>query len=715
MKLKHIILSMIMFCMLMIVPMYANAEGTVDDSAASTVSGDCSATDGSSVKWNLTNGTLTISGKGRMYYDYNKASDVPWVDYKDEIQKIVVEEGVTFISSYAFYSHSNVTSIALPGTSLEMIGKSAFRGCTSLTSIVIPDSVTKLLQGALGGCTSLTDVTLGSSMEYIVEQAFVGCYSLTNIKIPSNVTYIGDRAFQSCSKLVSVDLSSASSLTLICENAFLSCSNLAEITIPETVIDIDDYAFRSCVGLKTIYFEGDVPTFGNNVFSNVTADAYYPADNETWTEDVLKDYGGTITWHARSGGDCSADGSNVTWNFNNGTLTISGSGAMYDYESLSDVPWGDLATRGEIESIVVEEGVTHIGNYAFQRSGNVTSVTLPDTLESIGERGFDSCLSLESITIPSNVTSIGFHAFYTCSDLKEIRFTGDAPAINSDVFYGVTADAYYPGGNTTWTSSKLQDYGGTLTWHGYGNIENMTVKLAYTTATYTGVSKRPAVTINGLKENTDFTVYYSNNLNAGKATVTVKGIGNYTGTVTKTFTIKKANTENVKVTLSATSFVYNGKYRKPTVTVKFKNGIAINSLDYALTYSGGRNVGKYSVKISFRNNISGTITKYYTVKPKGTSISSLTKASKAFTVKWKKQSTKMSATRITGYQIQYSTSKTFSSNVKSKLVSGYSNTSKKITGLSSKKTYYVRIRTYKTVSGTKYYSAWSAVKSVKTK
>ena len=193
----------------------------------------------------------------------------------------------------------------------------------------------------------------------------------------------------------------------------------------------------------------------------------------------------------------------------------------------------------------------------------------------------------------------------------------------------------------------------------------------------------------------------------GKITYTCSDCGEKTSTV-----ISYPKT----IKLSATSFVYNGSIRKPTVTVKNANGKVIGSSNYTVTYAAGRkNVGKYKVTIKFKGNYSGTVTRYFTIKPKGTSVSSLTKASKAFTVKWKKQSTKMAATRITGYQIQYSTSKTFGSNVKTKTVSGYSTTSKKITGLKAKTTYYVRVRTYKTINGTKYCSGWSTAKSVKTK
>ena len=164
------------------------------------------------------------------------------------------------------------------------------------------------------------------------------------------------------------------------------------------------------------------------------------------------------------------------------------------------------------------------------------------------------------------------------------------------------------------------------------------------------------------------------------------------------------------VTLSTTSYTYNGSAKKPSVTVKDSKGNKIASSNYTVTYASGRkNVGKYSVKITFKGNYSGTVTKYFTIKPKSTSISSLKAGSKKFTVKWKKLTT-----QTTGYQIQYSTSSSFK-NAKTVTVSKNKTTSKTISKLKAKKKYYVRIRTYKTVNGTKYYSSWSAKKSITTK
>lgn len=169
------------------------------------------------------------------------------------------------------------------------------------------------------------------------------------------------------------------------------------------------------------------------------------------------------------------------------------------------------------------------------------------------------------------------------------------------------------------------------------------------------------------------------------------------------------------ITLTGSKYSYNGKTRTPSVRVTGSSGKAIPSSAYTVSYAKGRkNVGRYSVKISFRGNYSGTVTKTFDILPKSLSISKVTAAKKGFTVKWKAQKQ-----QVTGYQIQYSTVKSFKKSVKSKTVAKYKTASVKITKQKAKKTYYVRIRTYKTVringKSTKLYSGWSKVKAVKTK
>ena len=226
----------------------------------------------------------------------------------------------------------------------------------------------------------------------------------------------------------------------------------------------------------------------------------------------------------------------------------------------------------------------------------------------------------------------------------------------------------------------------------------------------------------GTKEITDLTswgniakIAHTTKQTVTKATPTANGkIVNYCSVCKKTLSttvIPKASS----IKLKATSLTYNGKVRTPKVIVKDRTGkTLVKNTDYTVSYAKGRKyVGKYAVKITFKGKYSGTKTLYFTIKPKATSISSLKAGAKKFTVKWKKQ-----ATQTTGYQVQYSASSKFS---KAKTVTVGKNTtvSKKISKLSGKKKYYVRVRTYKTVKingkSIRIYSGWSKAKTVTTK
>ena len=250
------------------------------------------------------------------------------------------------------------------------------------------------------------------------------------------------------------------------------------------------------------------------------------------------------------------------------------------------------------------------------------------------------------------------------------------------------------------------------------DVSKCTVTLSKTSYTYNGKVQKPTVTVKNasgtkLTEGGSYTVTYASGCkSAGTYKVTIKMKGNYTGTVTKTFKIAPQDVSKCKITLSATSYTYNGAVKKPTVTVKNAAGTKLTEGgSYTVTYATGRkNVGTYKVTIKMKGNYTGTKTITFKILPTKTSISSLTAGTKKLTVKWAKKTT-----QVTGYEIQYSTSKTFASSVKTKTITKNSTVSTSLTGLSAKKTYYVRIRTYKTVNGVKIYSGWSTVKSLKTK
>jgi hypothetical protein len=209
-----------------------------------------------------------------------------------------------------------------------------------------------------------------------------------------------------------------------------------------------------------------------------------------------------------------------------------------------------------------------------------------------------------------------------------------------------------------------------------------------------------------------------NNLFAGCVNLTIYGYQNsqaqkYADDNSIPFTslgeYVKVNQENTSVTLKYSSTAYTGASLKPTVTVKDSVGKVISSSYYTVSYSNNKNVGTATVTIKFSGNYFGTLKKTFTIVPKPTKISKLNGSKQKITVKWKKQDT-----ATTGYQIQYSTNKNFSG-AKSVTVGNAKTVSQTITKLSAKKTYFVRIRTYKKVKKTNYYSKWSAASKVKTK
>ncbi len=242
-----------------------------------------------------------------------------------------------------------------------------------------------------------------------------------------------------------------------------------------------------------------------------------------------------------------------------------------------------------------------------------------------------------------------------------------------------------------------------------------TFKLSTTSYTYDGKVKTPSVTVKDsagklLKKNTDYTVTYaSGRKNAGTYKVTIKMIGKYSGTKTLTFKINPAKLSSYKLT--TTAYTYDGETKTPSVTVKNASGVKLTkNTHYTVAYSSGRkNVGTYKVTIKGKGNYTGTKTLTFKINPAKTKVSKLTAGKKSITVAITKK-----PTQVTGYQIQYSTSKTFSK-VTTKTISNYKTTKYTLKSLSPKKTYYVRVRTYKKVGKTKYYSGWSTYKCKKTK
>ena len=440
-----------------------------------------SGTCGENATWSLNDGVLTIGGTGAMtdYYT-NGDNTAPWTEYREDITAVIIENGVTSIGDYAFYNCTGITSVTI-GNSVTSIGSSvfynctglteitipnsvtsiggwAFQECTSLTSVTIPGSVTSIGSSAFSGCDGLTSVTIPNSVTSIGGWAFSACTSLTSVTIPNSVTSIGQGAFRDCSGLTSVTIGNSvtsigswvfynctgltsvtigNSVTSIGVSAFEDCSGLTSITIPHSVTSIGSSAFDGCDGLTSVTIGNSVTSIGGIAFAHcnnlesIMALATVPPTCDNFTfygsnpviyvpADVVASYEASEPWSNLTikspvSGTC---GEYATWMYGGGILIICGTGDMANYSDTGDntAPWTEY--REDITTVVIEDGVTSIGDWAFNECSGLTSVTIPGSVTSIGGYAFQNCSSLTSIYIPANVTSIGI-SFNYCS-LKSI-------------------------------------------------------------------------------------------------------------------------------------------------------------------------------------------------------------------------------------------------------------------------------------------------------
>ncbi|MBQ5952163.1 MAG: leucine-rich repeat protein [Lachnospiraceae bacterium] len=403
---------------------------------------------GESVWWTLEEGLLSIFGTGAMT-DFTRTSPAPWAGRRSEIRYVAVGQGVTRIGNMAFESCPNLTEATLPA-GLETIGARAFFQCTSLPRIFIPEDVRSLGDFAFSYCDAMTEFEVGSDSPYFTDiDGVLANKAKTEIiccpggrffgfTIPSTVTVIRKDAFFMCSRMTEITMPSG--LTTIGNEAFYGCSSVFRLVVPETVTSIGYRAFGQCTCLEAVVFLGSAPTIAaDGTFADVTADAFYPEGDATWTESVRQNYGGTITWVAVPMEN--RIGNTVFWRLAEGVMTVFGSGESWDYPTAYPSFYD---RRDEITSVVVEDGVRGLGDYLFY-----------------------DLLKAEEMTIPASVSSVGAYCICICSSLKKVTFCGEAPRFTDTSFSRSEFTAYYPWGDETWTEEVRRDYDGTVTWVAY--------------------------------------------------------------------------------------------------------------------------------------------------------------------------------------------------------------------------------------------------------
>ena len=393
---------------------------------------------------------------------------------------IDLPDGVTSIGNNAFKDCTSLVDLEIPD-SVASIGESAFHGCTSLTGIEIPAGVTAVGASTFYGCTSLVSVDLPAGITAVGDSAFYNCTSLTDIDLPDSLTSIGYNAFQKCTSLTSIEIPDG--VTSILKNTFYDCMGLTEIDLPDGLTSIGDYAFYKCTSLTGIDFSDSLASIGEAAFAGcaslitidipdgVTSIGRSAFDNCTGLTSVdLPDSLTSVSDSLFYG--CT---SLTEIDLPDGLTTI-GQRAFYNCHSLAEIDLPDSLTSAgheifqgctSLTSIVFPDNLTTIGQRAFYGCTSLTSAILPKNLTEIVSFAFDGCTSLTSIDFPDGITYIGSEAFSGCTSLTSIYFDGNTPRYGSYPFRHVTATAYYPENNETWTEDVMKSLGSGITWVGY--------------------------------------------------------------------------------------------------------------------------------------------------------------------------------------------------------------------------------------------------------
>ena len=305
----------------------------------------------------------------------------------ESLTSITIPNSVTSIGDYAFYSCESLTSITIPN-SVTSIGSYAFDCCRNLTSLTIPDSVISIGDGAFYYCDGLTSITIPSSITSIGDYAFYFCKSLTSITIPDSVTTIGEYAFTTCNNVTNLVI--GNNVTFIGKRAFSSLSSLRSLVIPDSVTSIGDNAFSYCEELVSVTLGSGVTSIENQAFYScnklvevVNRSPHITVQTGAWGDN------GDVGYYALAAYN-SGDAFTTKLSIDNGYI---------------------IYTDGE-EKILVSY------------TGAETDLTLPTYVTQINPYAFDSYDNLTSVVIPNSVNCIGWKAFYNCNNLESVYYEG---------------------------------------------------------------------------------------------------------------------------------------------------------------------------------------------------------------------------------------------------------------------------------------------------
>lgn len=395
---------------------------------------------------------LTIGGDGRMADYDEDTNIAPWYQYKDAYNSVYIAAGVTNVGdlafrqstnlryvdlastvtelgSYSFYSCPALHTFTLPDNVTTLGENSPFGGTTTMTSPVYNSHVFVCLNSDFTG-----EYTVSSGTTTVASHAFRGCSMLTSVVLPSTVTSLpGSSTFENCSALASVNIPEG--VTSLGMYAFSGCTSLMGIDLPSTMSSLGSYCLAECSAIDSIVCRATTPPTANgSTFSGVREGTtiYVPGQSiETYlAADGWSTFGMYQALDESAGnmcpvsGTCGDESDNITWTLGcDSVLTLTGTGATAEY-TLDNAPWYDY--REAIRSVVIGSGITRIGERAFYQCTALTSVDFGETVTNVGYYAFGFCSSLQHVTLPNSITNVGNGAFDQCP-LTE-------PLYNSHVF-----------------------------------------------------------------------------------------------------------------------------------------------------------------------------------------------------------------------------------------------------------------------------------------
>lgn len=682
------------------------------------------------------------TGNAPRHYELSKMD----YDYSYEI----LNDGTLRLYQYEGTDTNIVVPDTIDGRKVTVLGNSTFQYCTQasdIESVTLPDSLTTIEKNAFYNCKKLKSVTIPPNVSSIGLAAFVEGLSessLTEIKvdpenpyfsekdgvvfskdgtklivfpsgrsgdyqIPDGTVSVGDYAFYYCVNVSSITV--PGSVRSLGEGAFGNCSSLTKAVLNEGLEEIGEYAFQSSSGIRDIIIPASVKSVGKNGLRLSSECRIRVLSTDTvWADDAFRDSAliagkkdSTLQKYAEDRGytfvELSADNRIPLQNEWFEQIT-----SDYEYNGKSHEP--------EIESSESAPELEQGSDYEVTYENNINAGTA--TVKITGKDIF--CGTVErsfKITPDEN----GMYVCYFAENNEtylETTFKGKKvePEVVIDGLvqgkdYTVTYVNNEKPGEARAELTGIGNYKGseTLYFTIYGKLPAVD---PIADQTYTGKELTPAIVIPGLKAGEDYYMYYEDNQYPGVATVTIYGTGYYKGTATIHFKIIKKTEKFVSnVKLNRTSYTYTGKSIRPSVTVTV-NGKKIGANAYKLYYRNDKNSGIGTVQvrgIGKYSRINKTLT--FKILPPKTLLTGLKKANRSFTASWKKN------IQATGYQIQYAADSRFIKERKTVTVGKQSAIRYKISGLKNKKTYYVRIRSYKRVGKKVLYSSWSTVKKIR--